>query len=54
MDSPFLIRTREMFLSGTPPVIFLQMPSVSESSPAHLHHVLGLYFLPRPTSASSR
>jgi len=29
-----------------PPVIFLEMPLVSESSPANLHHVLGLYLCP--------
>jgi hypothetical protein len=37
-----------MFPQRNPPVIFLEMPSVSELSLANLHHVLGLY-LPVPS-----
>ncbi len=42
MDSPFLNRTKGV-PQRDPPVIFLEMQIVSESSPVHLHDVLGLY-----------
>jgi len=43
----FLARTERDVPQRNPPVIFLEMPSVSEQpirpSLANLHHVLGLY-----------
>jgi len=44
VDSPLLIRTREVFRQRNPPVIFVEMPFASELSPANLHHVLGIYY----------